>query len=77
MVYVTVTREVEVGIDLDDIETQDLLDELESRNSSAREEVAHFDNGVLERLCDCKRYTPEKFDEMFDWYCGTILGRTV
>lgn len=67
-IYVTKEVEVEVEVDLDDLDTQDLIDELKERNI----EVASNHNDKLYYWLRDQRDVPQF---VRDW-CWEIFGRT-
>ncbi len=77
MGYVTVTTEVEVDVDLSEIDTEDLQDELNSRFDPYDEVTLPDDESVLRYLWEFKYYHPEKFDEVFARLCGDLLGKSL
>ena len=72
----TIYQEVEIDIDLEDyleeISTETLRQELQARGDS---EYAFDKNYVLNQLWECRRYTPEKFDELFNNLCYEHIGK--
>lgn len=73
MPYVTV--EEEIWVDLDDFETQDLIDELKSRNANIGD--AHHESGVelLQEIYMAKHVRKLPYDHLIDKLIGVGLGR--
>ena len=67
--------------DLGDYTDEDLVEELEHRHYNFKrliqDEIKEDVDTALYELADCKRYNPEKFDEMFSRYIWDMLGKNV
>lgn len=74
MTYKTIYTEVEVDVDLSDFETDDLLDELESRGSS----VTEYGDGkeILEAIYE-KRRIGKDYQSELDQLIWLGLGKIV
>ena len=64
--------EIDIEEHLCEVDTQSLVDELESRHEDYDNEVKR----ILRRLWEVKYYgTPEKFDELFRNICDEYIGK--
>jgi chaperonin cofactor prefoldin len=64
--------EIDIEEHLYEVDTQSLVDELESRHEDYDNEVKR----ILNRLWEAKYYgTPEKFDELFRNICDEHIGK--
>ena len=74
--YKTVYKEVEVDVELTDFDTQDLLDELESRGELPTE--ADFDaKELIEKIWMKRRVGKESYQEELDQLIYQVLGHVV
>ncbi len=71
--YITVTTEVDVDVDLDYIDTDDLIEELRSRDESS---IVHSLNEGLVRVWQ-KRRTGQDYQQELDDLIYEGLGRLV
>ena len=73
-----VTTEAEVWIDLDDFETEDLVDELKSRRASL---PAHIDSANAVELVNeiylAKHVHGRAYDQLVDQLIYSVLGKIV
>ena len=75
MVYKSVYTEVEVDVDLGDFETDDLLEELESRGSLPPE--GNVDAKELVEQIYYLRRQGQAYDHLMDSLMYSVLGRIV
>ena len=75
MTYKTIYTEVEVEVDLADFETDDLIEELESRGSG----VADYGNGkeILEAIYHKRRMGRTDYEKDLDALIYSGLGKIV
>ena len=64
------TIETEVEVDLDDFSDEELIDELQLRNSVYRSNVS------CEHLLDTWLFNRDKFEEVFRDYCRYTIGKS-
>lgn len=71
--YVTATKTVDIDIDIDDFDTDDLIDELESRGVDVYEPID--DSQTLLKLYELKRSDSLQFDKEFADFIYKKIGR--
>ena len=75
MVYKTVYTEVEVDVDIEDFDTDDLLDELERRGELPVEELGDARN-IVEQIYYLRRQA-QPWEHLMDPLIYSVLGRIV
>jgi hypothetical protein len=75
MVYKTVYTEVEVDVDIEDFDTDDLVDELERRGELPVEESGNA-RGIVEQMYYLHRQGKD-CDHMLDSLFYSVLGKIV
>lgn len=76
MTYKTIYTEVEVDVDLDEFDTEDLIEELEDRGYMVGAENAENSNELLTKIWELRR-SGKNFDQELDQLIYTILGKIV
>jgi hypothetical protein len=76
MPYVTV--EEEVWVDLDDFETEDLIQELKDRNATTRSEwTGPSGNELVQEIYMAKHVRKQSYDHLVDQLIYTVTGKIV
>jgi hypothetical protein len=75
MVYKTVYTEVEVDVDIEDFDTEDLLDELERRGDLPVEERGNAKE-IVEQIYYLRRQG-QPYEQLMDSLMYAVLGRVV
>ena len=75
MPYKTVYTEVEVDVDIEDFDTDDLLDELESRGALPVEEHGDARN-IVEQIYYLRRQG-QPYEHLMDGLIYAVMGRVV
>jgi hypothetical protein len=75
MVYKTVYTEVEVDVDIEDFDTDDLLDELERRGSLPVEESGAAKE-IVEQIYYLRRQG-QPYEHLMDSLMYAVMGRVV
>lgn len=72
MVYKTISTEIEVDVDLQDFDTDDLIDELENRGHMADTESKELVNAIYQ-----KRRLGKDYQSELDALIYLVLGKCV
>ena len=72
MVYKTISTEIEVDVDLQDFDTDDLIDELENRGHMAETESKELVNAIYQ-----KRRLGKDYQSELDALIYLVLGKCV
>lgn len=76
MPYITV--EEEVWVDLDDFETEDLIDELKKRKATTRSEwTGPSGNEIVNEIYMARHVRGQSYDHLLDQLINTVLGKIV
>lgn len=76
MPYITI--EEEVWVDLDDFETEDLIEELKSRKATTSNNWTGLSgNDLVQEIYMAKHVRNQPYDQLVDQLIGTVLGRIV
>lgn len=76
MPYVTV--EEEVWVDLDDFDTEDLIQELKDRKATTRSEwTGPSGNDLVNEIYIAKHVRNQSYDHLVDQLIFTVLGKIV
>lgn len=76
MPYVTI--EEEVWVDLDDFETEDLIEELKSRKATTSNNwTGPSGNDIVQEIYMAKHVRNQPYDQLVDQLIGTVLGRVI
>lgn len=76
MPYITV--EEEVWVDLDDFETEDLIEELKSRKATTSNNwTGPSGNDLVQEIYMAKHVRNQPYDQLVDQLIGTVLGRVI
>jgi hypothetical protein len=74
MAYITVSREVDIDIDIEDFDTDDLIEELERRNIS--HSASNTDKNLLEAIY-LKRRVGKDYQKELDELIYNALGKII
>jgi hypothetical protein len=74
MAYITVSREVDIDIDIEDFDTDDLIEELERRNIS--HSASNTDKNLLEAIY-LKRRVGKDYQKELDELIYNELGKII
>jgi hypothetical protein len=75
--YKTVYTEVEVDVDLSDFETDDLLEELESRGELPLSHVGPYDSKEIVEQIWMRRRNGQDYQRLLDDLIYAVTGRIV
>ncbi len=76
MPYITV--EEEVWVDLDDFETEDLIEELKSRKATTSTNwTGPSGNDLVHEIYMAKHVRKQPYDHLLDELIGTVLNKVV
>lgn len=76
MPYITV--DAEAWVDLDDFETEDLIDELKRRKASTRSEwTGPSGSDLVQEIYMARHVRGQTYDHLLDQLIGTVLGKIV
>lgn len=70
---ITARKTIEVDIDLEDFDTDDLIDELENRGIDVYD--PDYPNSIITELYELKRANDPRFDKVFGDYIYDKIGR--
>jgi len=75
--YKTVYTEVEVDVDLSDFETDDLIEELESRGQSMGNGTGPYDSKELVEQIWMRRRNGQDYNYLLDQLIYNVTGRII
>lgn len=76
MVYRTIYTEVEVDVDLDEFDTDDLIEELESRGHLVSSDSGEDHNEILVKIWELRRLGKD-YDRELDELIYKVLGKAI
>lgn len=74
--YKTIYTEVEVDVDLDEFETEDLIEELESRGYLVTDEEGRDNNEILVKIWELRRMG-KNYEAELDQLIYCVLGKVI
>ena len=74
--YKTIYTEVEVDVDLDEFETEDLIEELESRGYLVTDEEGRDNNEILVKIWELRRMG-KSYEAELDQLIYCVLGKVI
>ena len=75
--YKTIYTEVEVDVDLGDFETEDLIEELESRNAYENKTESELYRSLLTIIWQKRRAGNVSYDKELDTLIYDVLGHVI
>ena len=72
MPYITVSKEIDIDVDIEEFDDDDLLDELESRGLGMSSESIK----IIEKIWQLRR-TNQPYDHLMDDLIGSAIGKLV
>ena len=72
MPYITVSKEIDVDVDIEEFDDNDLLDEIESRGLGMSSESIK----IIEKIWQLRR-TNQPYDHLMDDLIGSTIGKLV